>query len=73
MSKSGSVIAALLGGAVIGAVAALLLAPAKGSDTRAKLADEMRKRGVKLPGKGDDGDDGDGGAADEADADSGNE
>ncbi len=70
MSKSGSVIAALLGGAVIGAVAALLLAPAKGSDTRAKLADEMRKRGVKLPGKGDGGD---GGAADEADADSGNE
>lgn len=37
-----------LGGVAIGSVAGLLLAPEKGSDTRERIAEALRKRGIKL-------------------------
>ena len=39
---------AFVGGAAIGAVAGLLLAPEKGSDTRERIAEALRKRSIKL-------------------------
>ena len=39
---------AFVGGAAIGAVAGLLLAPEKGSDTRERIAEALRKRGITL-------------------------
>lgn len=45
-------VAAIIGGAVAGATAALLLAPEKGEDTRAKLTDAVKdfcdKHDIKL-------------------------
>ncbi len=46
--KELSIFAAFLGGAVVGAAAGLLLAPEKGTDTREKIAEALRKKGIKL-------------------------
>ena len=37
-----------LGGVAIGTAAGLLLAPEKGSDLRERIAEALRKRGIKL-------------------------
>ena len=39
---------AFIGGAIAGAAVGLLAAPEKGEDTREKIADAIRKRGIKL-------------------------
>ena len=39
---------AFLSGVAIGSCAGLLLAPEKGSDTRERIAEALRKRGIKL-------------------------
>ena len=40
--------AAFLGGAAIGATLGILFAPEKGENTRAKIADILRKKGIRL-------------------------
>ena len=46
--KALNYLATLLGGIAIGTVAGLLLAPEKGSDLRERIAEALRKRGIKL-------------------------
>lgn len=46
--KNLNVLAAFLGGAAVGAAIGILFAPEKGSDTRAKIAEILRKKGIKL-------------------------
>lgn len=46
--KSINYLLAFIGGAAVGAAAGILLAPEKGSDTREKIMEALRKRGIRL-------------------------
>lgn len=46
--KGFSILAALLSGMVIGAACGILFAPEKGDDMRAKIAEAIKERGLKL-------------------------
>ena len=41
-------LAAVLGGAAVGAAFGILFAPEKGTDTRQKIKDILREKGIKL-------------------------
>lgn len=49
--KSINLLAAFIGGAAVGAVCGILFAPEKGSETRSKIAEALRKRGIQLDRK----------------------
>ncbi|CDD31652.1 YtxH domain-containing protein [Phocaeicola barnesiae] len=46
--KALNIVAAFLGGMALGAAAGLLFAPEKGEDTRKKIADILREKGIRL-------------------------
>ncbi|MDD4990758.1 MAG: YtxH domain-containing protein [Paludibacter sp.] len=48
MKNSVGIIAAFLGGAVVGGILGVLFAPESGEETRKKIVDALEKRGIKL-------------------------
>lgn len=48
MKSSGNLIAAFIGGAIVGGALGLLFAPESGEDTRKKIMDALERRGLKL-------------------------
>lgn len=46
--KSKSLLYAFLGGALVGCAAAILFAPDKGENVRAKIANLFRRKGIKI-------------------------
>jgi gas vesicle protein len=46
--KAVNYLAAFLGGAAVGAAIGILFAPEKGADTRSKIAEILRKKGIRL-------------------------
>jgi gas vesicle protein len=48
MKNSVGIIAAFIGGAIVGGVLGVLFAPESGEETRKKIAEALEKRGVKL-------------------------
>ena len=48
MKSTFCLIAAFLGGAVVGGALGILFAPEKGDDTRKRIVDALEKRGIKL-------------------------
>ncbi|MEI6754757.1 MAG: YtxH domain-containing protein [Paludibacter sp.] len=49
MKNSAGIIAAFLGGALVGAAFGILFAPESGEETRRKLIAELEKNGIKFP------------------------
>ncbi len=49
--KGLSIAAAVLGGAALGALIGILLAPDSGVNTRSKVKEYLRSKGIKLPSK----------------------
>jgi gas vesicle protein len=48
MKNSAGIIAAFLGGAIVGGILGLMFAPESGEETRKKIVDALEKRGIKL-------------------------
>ena len=46
--KALNIVAAFLGGVALGAAAGILFAPATGDDTRRKIAEILRQKGIRL-------------------------
>ncbi len=46
--KALNIVAAFLGGIALGAAAGILFAPEKGEDTRRKIAEILRQKGIRL-------------------------
>ena len=46
--KALNIVAAFLGGLAIGAAAGILFAPEKGEETRKKIAEILRQKGIRL-------------------------
>lgn len=46
MSNNSTLLYAFIGGALVGAAAAILFAPEKGSDLRRRIKDTLQKKGI---------------------------